>query len=141
MALWWLWVAFDPPLPWLEKRPRVQSNPPSRRKVAGNVQSQNHSKLGWPFGLYLGELAHKAAGGPGRIGAARLADPEELHNVHAALAQLQAADEAVFAAEFPGQLPLGQPGVLAQLHEGPAATLPLLGVDPSVRCRLLPADR
>jgi hypothetical protein len=36
-----------------------------------------------------------------------LANPEELHNVHAALAELQAADEAVFAAEFPGELPLG----------------------------------
>lgn len=41
---------------------------------------------GWGFGADLGELAHEAAGGPGRVGAAGTADPEELDDVHAALA-------------------------------------------------------
>jgi hypothetical protein len=68
---------------------------------------QDFSLVAWALGLYPGELAHSGAGGPCRVCPARLANPKELHNVHAALAQLQAADEAVFAAEFPGQLPLG----------------------------------
>jgi hypothetical protein len=73
------------------------------------------------------------------VGAARLANPEEFHNVHAALPEFQAADEAVFAAKFPGQLPLGQAGVLAQFYEGLADTLALLGVDRFVHARMLRA--
>ena len=86
------------------------------------------SLAAWALGLHLGELAHQAAGGPCRVCAARLANPEELHNVHAALTQLQAADEAMCASHI----------FLERGHSCPPVGLrvdPHAKADKNVQCR------
>ena len=94
----------------------------------------------WAVGVYLGELTHEAAGGLGRVGAAGPADPEELHDINAALAQFQPADETVLAVQFAGQFPLREAGILAKTDKRLAHMASLLGLDRLDHARMLRAE-
>lgn len=86
------------------------------------------------------KLPHQGAGCPRRIYPTGPAYPVILRNVHAPLAELQSADQAMLPPQLPGQLPLGQTGLMPHLHQGLSQTLALLRVDRLVHARMLRAE-
>jgi hypothetical protein len=89
--------------------------------------------------LQCTELSHQEGGflrGGSFTGSA---EPKELNHVQTAFAQFQAANQAAFTVEFPGQLPLGQSGFGAQSYQGLADALALAGINRFVHARMLRA--
>jgi hypothetical protein len=84
-------------------------------------------------------LSHQAGGFLRGVSFAGSAEPKELNHIQTAFAQFQAANQAAFTAEFPGQLPLGQSGFGAQSYQGLTNALAPVGINRFVHARMLRA--